>query len=399
MLAMSDIDINQFLPLFSRVGISVAFLVPTPTGYGKSIMDATGPVRDLLRDEGVHNYDTQGQGPAAKKMWKSFFVLENGFIETEASLYRPVTKKGDPRIWFKNLRQYCSPCNLLALFVYKGAIYVLNLSLPRIRDSLDRGFIHDLFQQVQYDKQSVAMELLALIREIHNEGFIPSITRGDPGVGDTLENALGISRNNSMTPDYKGIELKATRITRHGNARPVTRSTLFTRVPDAGCTYREIVEAYGKWQIPRGSDTPRLQLYETFSTQRVNAYGLCLKINNAQDRLELLSCQNGPHYVSSWQINNLKAALLLKHQETFWIKAQSIDRNGIEYFRYDWVVHTKQPNASLLAPLLESGKITLDLAAHFKEDGKWRDHGMLFKMKPDEIGLLLGEATEYNLNS
>ena len=95
---------------------------------------------------------------------------------------------------------------------------------------------------------------------------------------------------------------------------------------------------------------------------------------------------------------NLKSALLLKHHETFWVKALSEDIEGIEFFRYDKVLHTKQPNASLLSPLLEAGKITLDLAAHFKEDGKWRDHGMLFKMKPDEIGLLLGDPIEYDLD-
>ena len=117
MLAMSDINIEKFLPLFADVEISVAFLVPTPTGYDKSIMDAIGSVRELLKDEGIHDYEKQGQGPSAKKMWPSFFVTTNGLIETEASLYRPVTKKGDPRIWFKNLRQYCCPKNLLSLFV------------------------------------------------------------------------------------------------------------------------------------------------------------------------------------------------------------------------------------------------------------------------------------------
>ena len=101
MLAMSDINIDQFLPVFADVGVSVAFLVPTPTGYDKSIMDAIGSVRELLKDEGIHDYELQDQGPAAKKMWPSFFVTADGLIETEASLYRPVTKKGDPRIWFK----------------------------------------------------------------------------------------------------------------------------------------------------------------------------------------------------------------------------------------------------------------------------------------------------------
>ncbi len=400
MLAMSDVDINQFLPFFSDLGISVAFLVPTPTGYHKSIMDAIGPVRSLLKDEGIHDYDCQEQGPEAKEMRKSFFVHNNGLEETEASLYRPRTKKGDPRIWFKGLRKYCNPCNLLALFVYRNAIFVMNLSSEEIQYSLDYGgFVTDLFQEIKYSKQSVAMELLALLRKIHRLGFIPSITRGDPGVGDTLEHALGIRRNNSRTPDYKGIELKATRLTRHGIARLATRSTLFTKVPDAGLSYREIVEVYGKCQTPKGSDVPRLQLYETLTTQRMNAYNLGLLLNNSKDRLEIIHDEVLKQYVSSWQFDNLRAALLLKHQETFWVKAQSIDRNGKEFFRYDKVVHTKKPNASLLAPLIESGRITVDLAAHFKEDGKWRDHGMLFKMMPRDLHLLLGETMEYDLAS
>ena len=400
MLAMSDTNIEQFLPLFANVGVSVAFLVPTPTGYEKSIMDAIGSVRALLKDENIHDYEAQHQGPEAKQMWPSYFVTGNGLVETEASLYRPVTKKGDPRIWFKNLRHFCNPCNLLALFVYERKIYVLNLSSEEVRASLsDRGFVFDLLQQIKYSHQSIAIELLHKIKVIHDSGFIPSVTMGDPGVGDTLEHALGIARNNSKSPDYKGIELKTTRLTRHGSGRAETRSTLFTRVPDNGLTYREIVETYGKWQIPRGATEARLQLYETFSTQRINAYGLGLEVNSASDKLEMLYAQDDKlgRFVSSWKMENLRSTLLLKHHETFWVKAVSEDRNGREFFRYDKILHTKQPNASLLAPLLDIGKITLDLAAHFKSDGKWRDHGMLFKMKPTEIALLLGEPVEYDL--
>ena len=52
--------------------------------------------------------------------------------------------------------------------------------------------------------------------------------------------------------------------------------------------------------------------------------------------------------------------------------------------------------ASLLAPLFEDDKITVDLAAHIT-DGKWRDHGVLFKMKPEDIGLLFPDPVEYDL--
>lgn len=400
MLAMADVDINIFFPVFAQAQIPVAFLVPTPTGYDKSIMDAIGTVRELLYEEGIHDYSMQGQGPQNKVMVQSYFVLEDHIVESIASLYRPMTKKGDPRIWFSNLRKYCVPCNLLALTVANGAIYVFNLSNPRIVSSLfSSGYVADVLNNIRYAHESVAIELLDKIRHIHNMGYIPSITSGDSGVGDTLENALGIQRNNIQAPDYKGIELKATRLSRAGNKRAPTRNTLFTKVPDEGMTYHQIIDNFGKWQVPRNQTEPRLQLYETFRVSRPNAYDLQLDVDINNDRLVMLhvnpNCSR--NYVSSWILTNLKQILLTKHHETFWVKADAIMQNGIEYFRYDKILHTKNPNTSLIAPLLETDKITVDLAAHYEPDGKWRDHGMLFKMKPDDITLLLSAPVEYNL--
>lgn len=54
MLAMSDIYIDQFFPVFANAGLPVAFLVPTPTGYDKSIMDAIATVRTLLKETDIH---------------------------------------------------------------------------------------------------------------------------------------------------------------------------------------------------------------------------------------------------------------------------------------------------------------------------------------------------------
>lgn len=399
MLAMSDVNIDQFFSIFANTGVSVAFLVPTPTGYGKSIMDATAPVRELFKESGLHDYELQGQGQESKVVIESFFVYHDRLEESFASLYRPVTKKGDPRIWFKDLKRYCSPCNLLALLIIEKRIYVLNLSNPSIASSLQsKGFVFDILREAAHKDRLIADELLCRIREIHSLGFIPSITPGDPGVGDTLEHALGIERNNSRSPDYKGIELKATRLTRNGSSRQTTRSTLFTKVPDVGMTYREIVDNYGKVQIPRGETIARLQLYETFRVSRPNAYNLVLDVDANKDQLRMLHQElTSRKFVSAWYMNTLKQALLLKHHETFWVKALSEDRNGREFFRYDKILHTKNPNTSLLAPLFEADKITVDLAAHYKPDGKWRDHGVLFKMMPDDLPLLLGTPIEYDL--
>ena len=400
MLAMSDVNIQSFLPVFAELGIPVAFLVPTPTGYEKAIMDATAPVRDLLKEAQIHDYELQGQGPEAKVMVESYFVSANGLTETTASLYRPVTKKGDPRIWFSNMKKYCSPCNLLALVSLNKRIYVINLSDPAVQNSIyTKAYVYDLLKEIAHIAASVADELREKIKRIHDMGFIPSITPGDPGVGDTLENALGITRNNLRAPDYKSIELKATRLTRNGRDRQTTRSTLFTKVPDEGLTYRQIVETYGKVQIPRGQTEPRLQLYETFRTSRTNAYDLLLEVDGINDKLKMLYQPDADlkRNVSAWLMQNLRDALLVKHHETFWVKAESETHEGKEFFRYDKILHTKNPNVSLLAPLIDTDIITLDLAAHFEPNGKWRDHGMLFKMKPDDLPLLLGTPVVYDL--
>lgn len=399
MLAMSDTNIEQFFPVFASTNVPVAFLVPTPTGYEKSIMDATKPVRHLLKYSHVHDFDSQGQGQENKVSVISHFVSSTGIQTTFASLYRPMTKKGDPRIWFNGLKKYCSPCNLLALIIIEREIYVINLSEPLTRASLlNHGFVFDILIEANSKDKAVANELLQKLKDIHARGFLPSITEGDPDVGDTLENALGISRNNSKTPDYKGIELKTTRLTRNGRIRPVTRNTLFTKVPDAGLTYREIVKTYGKIQTPRGQATPRLQLYETLRVSRPCAYGLILEVNGSKDELLLqYQEQMNRKYVSTWFFEGLRQALLTKHRETFWVAAVSEIRNGKEYFRYDKVLHTQHPNDSLLEPLIAEDKITVDLAAHFGDHGQWRDHGVLFKMLPKDLHLLFGDPIEYSL--
>lgn len=399
MLTMSDVPIEKYIPIFANTGVPVAFLVPTPTGYEKSIMDATAPIRELLCDAHIHDYSIQGQGPENKVLVETQFVCDGSLVETSASLYRPVTKKGDPRIWFSNLKRYCKPRNLLAVVAYDKTLYVFNLSDPIISNSLfNKGFSYDVLVSIRSAQNAVAEELRKKIQQIHNRGFLQSITPGDPGVGDTLEHALGISRNNSKSPDYRGIELKASRLTRNGHKKTPTRVTLFTRVPDEGMTYHELLDNYGKMQVPRGSLLARLQLYETLYCTRVNAYGLVLDVDNANDKLNILHQEERLRkYVSAWQMQNLRKSLTEKHKETFWVKAVSENRDGIEFFRYDKILHTKNPNTSLLAPLLETDKITIDLAAHYKPDGKYKDHGVLFKMWPDDLPLILGEPVEYDL--
>lgn len=402
MLKMSDKPIREFLPFFAETGLRAAFLVPTPTGYQKSIMDATIPLRELLREAGIHNYAEQKQGPEFKELVKAYFLAPDRIIETEASLYRPVTKQGDPRIWFYNLKQYCVPCNLLGILANKGELYVLNLSNNEIVKSMHSGYLSEVIRQFVENDNAIAKELLAKIQEIHNRGFLPSITVGDPGVGDTLENALGISRNPSKLPDYKGIELKASRTSAYNKPKTSNRVNLFTQVPDwansRGMDRGKLLDTYGYWAEQRDG-SQRFGLNCTLRANIPNSQGLYLEVDLDHDLLINYYTKNDVvrRYVAQWSFLLLKQRLLEKHRETFWVKAMSKIENGQEYFRYDTIVHTKNPNASLFPQLMEEGIITVDYIMHRKENGIVRDHGFPFKIFPKDLGLLFSEPKIYEL--
>ncbi len=397
MLSMSDTPIEGVLKYFADRGISVAFLVPTPTGYKKSIMDAIAPFRSFFLENGIHNYDEQQQGPENKVTFPACFVYPDRIVETSASLYRPHTKQGDPRVWFSGLKNYCNPCNLLGIVTDKKKLYVLNLSLPAIHDSLrNGGTAQKLLDQLAADDESIAMELLGKFRELHRRGFVPTVVDGDTGVGMTAEHFLEIPPNADKTPDYKGIELKCSRKKVH---QP-NRVNLYSQVPDwknsRGMTAEKLLQTYGYWADDNGKQ--RWNLYCTVEAHRPNTQSLFFEVDADRDLLINYSMQNGvPVYVVQWSLQTLRERLLEKHRETFWVKATSIFEDGVEKFRYDSIVHTKKPTASLLGYLIDAKIITMDYTMHFKENGKVRDHGYLFKIKPENVGLLFPDPVEYIL--
>lgn len=360
-------------------------------------MDAIAPFRSFLEENGIHNYDEQKQGPDFKVTFPACFVYPDKIVETSASLYRPRTKQGDPRVWFSGLKNYCTPCNLLGIVTDKKKLYILNLSLPAVHASLrSGGAAQKLLNQLAADDESVAMELLEKFRELHRLGFVPTVVEGDTGVGMTAENFLGIPPNADKTPDYKGIELKCSR----KKVRQPNRVNLYSQVPDwknsRGMTADRLLQTYGYWADDNGKQ--RWNLYCTVEAHRPNPQSLYFEVDADRDLLINYSMQNGePVYVVQWSLQTLRERLLEKHRETFWVKATSIIEDGVEKFRYDSIVHTKKPTASLLGYLIDAKIITMDYTMHFKENGKVRDHGYLFKIKPENVGLLFPDPIEYTL--
>lgn len=394
MLARSDTPIGDVLPLFAQKGIPVSFLVPTPTGYGKSIMDATGDVRLFLKEAGLHDYSLQGQGQGNKVIVTAYFVYPDRYEKTWASLYRPQTKQGDPRIWFANLKNYCRPDNLLALVVWRGELYVFNLSDLTLRDALIRrpaSVPYNLVKSIISDADSISNELLNKLRAINQMGFVKTVTAGDTGVGMTLEDLLGLPPNSDRNPDYKGIELKSSRMSEK-TAMP-NRVNLFTQVPDWSISKYNAMGILMRFGYMKDG---RRQLYCTVSN-KPNPQGLLFKVNSEEDILEnIASTNNGREDVAKWSLLKLRTELAKKHNETFWIKATTMFENGMEYFRYDKVIHTKSPNVSLFGHLIDNGIITMDYTLSQKNE-RVRDHGYIFKIHPRNIDILFPQPIEYTL--
>ena len=125
MLSLSSTSIPDTLLALKTLSLNPTFLVPTATGLEKSIMDAHGPVRDWLIENGIHNYDLQQQGPEHKKTIRTT-IISNTTIETKTSLYRPLTKTGDPRIWPNGLKALSDEGDLLALLCWDNELIIIN---------------------------------------------------------------------------------------------------------------------------------------------------------------------------------------------------------------------------------------------------------------------------------
>lgn len=393
MRQLSTVEISR-IKLLTENSVELTLIEPTKTGLGKSIMDATGSVRSYLKEKLVHDYDSQMQGQAHKVFINSYLVDAGSLIHSTASLYRPVSKKGDPRIWFKSLPAYVKANDTLGIIAFDNELYVLNITridIERLLKSKIVNPLQDLVTQIKSISNFVADELLGLLRKVAKMGPVPAMLKADTAIGRTLEKLLGIDINSSKKPDYKGIEIKSFRDERSN------RKSLFAQVPDWSLSkFKSSAEILNNFGYSRGTD---YKLYCTVSTLVRNSQGLKLNMNTKINQVLENSDKTGIGDFVVWALETLHKRLLEKHNETFWIAADSLQIEGVEHFQYKKVEHTKKPMVSQFDILLEQGIITLDHLIKRTATGKVVEKGPLFKIKPTGLGLLFPPSKIYNLVS
>lgn len=385
------LEFKEAAAFFKYHNIDATFLKPTETALKKSIIDAVKPVRSFFKKHGFHDYENQLQGQENKIAKRGFFInVEN--TQTLVTLYRPNTKKGDPRIWFTGLKNYVKPDDLMALFLIEDNLYILNCSDVSIFNGFtqNKKYINNLDNT--YKPPEVLDELLEKMHDIYHMGFVDRWgTKGPKAVGWTLENLLGLQPNSSKNPDYKGIELKSHR------SKSKTRYTLFSLVPKWSLSRLrgtlEILNERGKFS----TKDQRISLYVSLNTKHYNTYNLRLETDYERNLLHQI-CKNGnaKEYDTSWLVTDLFDRLSKKHPNTLWVNVDSKKINDMESFHYLSGVFTSQPDQEMFKLMLDEGLIELDYTMHIKKDGGPRDHGYLFKILPENLDSLFSLKKEYD---
>jgi hypothetical protein len=163
------------IKLLTKNQVSLTLIEPTETGLKKSIMDATGSVRSFLKENQIHDYDLQGQGLENKVQINAIIYEDFKITNSTASLYRPQTKKGDPRIWFSGLTKIANPNDIIAIVYYDDSLHVFNLTRldisSLINSSLSNPF-KELISVINFEESEIATELLNKLKTISKKGYV-----------------------------------------------------------------------------------------------------------------------------------------------------------------------------------------------------------------------------------
>ncbi len=400
MLSKSNFPIPEAERILAPLTIESAIFSPTSTGLSKSILDATEPVRRLLRRSGLHDFSTQTQGQGSKvtldaEIWGRMPTA------TRVTLYRPETKSGDPRFWLSKLSDFVRPHDLIAACVVRQTLVCINLSDQDVRQQLadPNSSLRRRLATQEQDRTDADHAVLERLRAATQGRWLDTTRHGSTGVGMTLEQALGIRPNSDRAPDFHGYEVKAKVGNPPGQTNTnATRQTLFACVADWGVSElkssAEILERFGYWR------NGELRLYCEVSAHRVNSQGLKLTHHEPTDAVHERHIADGHESdVAIWPAHRLISYLEAKHRQTIWVYAQRSSVSGATRYRYTHAVLTGAPLAGKLPRLIGQGTVTMDHLIKRRANGSTVEKGPLFKMPTEQLHLLFPARTAMDLTT
>ncbi|MFT6217397.1 MAG: hypothetical protein ACJA2Y_000648 [Cycloclasticus pugetii] len=254
-----------------------------------------------------------------------------------------------------------------------------------------------------YTKES----LIEALKDIRDQGWIPTgRANNDGGVGNTLEDLLGIEENNLPLPNAAEWELKAqkkdtTSLVTLFHMEPSPRAFKFIPailLPEFGWRHQE---AGGKY--PESEKSFR----QTISARSYSNRGFIVKVNRQEqkvivdfddNKIDTNAHPDWSSFVSGksiesppyWGFDDLFHKVGTKLHNCFFVRAESKRINGELHFHYQDIFMLKALDKNNFIDAIENGDIYIDFDAR-----TGHNHGTKFRLRNQALIKLYKEAMAY----
>ena len=255
-----------------------------------------------------------------------------------------------------------------------------------------------------YTKQKLTEKL----KQISAMGWIPNARRGNAGgIGNTLEDLLGIKENNLPIPNAAEWELKAQRLnstslTTLFHIEPSPRAIRFVPqvlLPKYGWAHQEDGKKYPKGEMSfrqtihgqSRSDRGFIVLIDRKDKKILVSFDAGSVDIRHKDWLKSIKRRVGPKELNPqpyWGFNDLEHKAGTKLLNTFYVQAEVKTERKKEYYHYTKVMMLEKFSFEGFLKALEEGKILVDFDAR-----TGHNHGTKFRMRQDCLPMLYGKAT------
>lgn len=250
--------------------------------------------------------------------------------------------------------------------------------------------------------------LIAKLKEISKMGFVLNTRKGNQGgIGNTLEDLLGIKENNLPIPNAAEWELKAQRLnstslTTLFHIEPSLRAFRFVPqilLPLYGWSHQEDGKKY-----PKGEMSFRQTIHGNSRSDR----GFKVIINRNEQKvlisfdsksvdlkhkewLKIVKKRVGLGELNPqpyWGFDDLKHKAGTKLLNTFYVQAEVKNERKKEYYHYTKIMMLQKFSFEGFLKALERGKILVDFDAR-----TGHNHGTKFRLRQDCLPMLYKKTT------